>query len=396
MIRACSRLAVLAASICLAATQPGAQPRGDRQLVVTTVGPVEVLYDAQRQGCDVNDIPDAPLRAYRTAEGTIAAFALHYDNRRLVGPDFSALKLECDVVFRGTGNGDPARYDDRAWIAATYTEDGKNVFGLVHHEFQAHAHAGRCTSRDYMACWWNSVFAILSQDGGKSFARVPSPVMAASPEKSEIGQGRHRGFFNPSNIVKTNWGYQSFIATTGWAGQPSGVCLFQAKSLAGGADWRAFSGRGFHARFPDPYSEPMRGETCQPIAPFPAPVGSVTLHEPSGLWLAVFQAAQGMPDGMGGSYPVSGLYSASARDLTRWSAPRLILETKTLYDNPCGESAVRSYPSLVDPASKSRNFETTGDVALLTYSETPVQGCNLRHERRLVARKVRISSFFSQ
>ncbi len=132
-------------------------------------------------------------------------------------------------VFRGTGDGDPARYDDRAWITATYTEDGRNVFGLVHHEFQAHAHPGRCTSRDYMACWWNSVFAILSQDGGKSFARSPSPVMAASPEKSEIGQGRHRGFFNPSNIVKANGAYHTFIATTGWAGNRAVCACFRPK-----------------------------------------------------------------------------------------------------------------------------------------------------------------------
>ncbi len=61
-----------------------------------------------------------------------------------------------------------------------------------------------------------------------------------------------------------------------------------------------------------------------------------------------------MPDGMGGSFQASGFYAASARDLTRWSEPRLILETKTLYDSPCGESLIRSYPSLVDPASTSR------------------------------------------
>jgi hypothetical protein len=394
MIHTCSRMAIVALLACSGAIQLGAQ--GKRELVATPVGPLMVLYDAQRQGCDANDIPDAPLRAYRDAEGSIAAFGLHYENRRLAGPAFDRLKPECTVVFRGNGDANPARYDDRAWIAATYTEDGRNVFGLVHHEFHGHAHPGRCISRDYMACWWNSIFAVISADGGKRFTRAPSSVMAASPEKSEIGQGRHRGFFNPSNIVKANGAYHALIATTGWGGQSSGVCLFQATSLGSGADWRAFTGRSFAARFPDPYSQSLKNETCQPIAPFPAPVGSVTRHEPTGLWLAVFQAAQGMPDGMGGSYPASGFYAASARDLARWSAPRLILETKTLYDSPCGESIIRAYPSLVDPASTSRNFETTGDEALLTYAEMPVEGCHLRHERRLVARKLRISSFFSQ
>lgn len=403
MIRACSRLAspfglaTLGLATCLAMVQvASAESAGETQLVVTPVGPPRVLYDARRQACDVNDIPDAPLRAYRRPDGEIAAFALHHDNRRLVGRSFEHLRLDCTIVFRGRGDADPARYDDRAWLAATYTEDGSRVFGLVHHEYQGHAHPGRCSVRDYLACWWNSVFALLSDDGGQSFRRAPSPVLAASPEKSEIGQGRHRGFFNPSNIVKVRGAYHVLIATTGWPGQPSGVCLFKARTLASGADWRAYAGRGFTARFPDPYSEPLRNQTCQPVGPFPAPVGSLTRHEPTGLWLAVFQAAAGMPDGTGGSYPASGFYIASGRDLIRWSTPRLILETKTLYDNPCGESLVRAYPSLVDPDSTSRNFETTGDLALLTYSETPVQGCNLRHDRRLMARKVRISSFLSQ
>jgi hypothetical protein len=34
------------------------------------------------------------------------------------------------------------------------------------------------------------------------------------------------------------------------------------------------------------------------------------------------------------------------------------------------------------------------DATILTDAETPAQGCKLNHERRLGARKVRISSFF--
>ena len=55
------------------------------------------------------------------------AFALHYENRRLTGKSLLAMKIECPVVYRGTGNGDPAQYDDRLWIAATWTADGKSI-----------------------------------------------------------------------------------------------------------------------------------------------------------------------------------------------------------------------------------------------------------------------------
>jgi hypothetical protein len=103
-----------------------------------------------------------------------------------------------------------------------------------------------------------------------------------------------------------------------------------------------------------------------------------------------------MPDGAGGAHPASGFYTASSRDLIRWSPPVLALETSTLYDSPCGSRVLRSYPSLIDSASTSRNFEDTGDTALLTFAEKRVEGCRVTHERRLLARKVRISAFSAQ
>lgn len=369
----------------------------EMRLVVTPVGPEIVLFNPAKQGCDGNDIPDMPLRAYRDAEGKVAAFALHYENRRLSGPSIEKLSLECPVVFRANRNGDPRRYDDRAWLAATYTEDGTRVFGLVHHEFQADAHKGRCTFPEYIQCWWNAVLGVASRDGGKSFARQNPQVAIATPEPSEAGQGRHRGFFNPSNIVKQGGAYFTLVATTGWAGQSSGVCLFRNDDLEKSGGWRAHDGRGFSARFPDPYgTDRPKAQTCQPVGPFPAPVGSVTRHRNTGLWVAVYQAKKGMPDGQGGSYAASGFYAATSRDLLRWSPPSLVLETPTLYDDPCGARVLRSYPSLVDSAATSRNFEDTGDEALLTFAEKRVEGCRITHERRLVARKVRISTFVAQ
>lgn len=379
---------------CLTLTQPS---RAGTGLVVTPVGPEIVLFDPVKQGCDAGDIPDMPLRAYRDADGKVTAFALHYENRRLSGPSVEMLSLECPVVFRASRKGDPRQYDDRAWLAATYTEDGTRVFGLVHHEFQADAHKGRCTFPEYIQCWWNSVLAVSSRDGGRNFARQSPVVMAASPAPSEIGQGRHRGFFNPSNIVKQNGAYFTLIATTGWQGQPSGVCLFRNQDLEKSGGWRAHDGKSFAAQFPDPYgSDRPRAQICQSVGPFPAPVGSVTRHRGSGLWVAIYQAKAGMPDGAGGSYAVSGFYTATSRDLLRWSAPILALETPTLYDNPCGARVLRSYPALIDSAAQTRNFEDMGDVALLTFAEKRVEGCRITHERKLLARKVRISRPLAQ
>ena len=387
---------VYTALICAAMTQGAAiQAAGAQmQLVATPVGAVQVLFDPKRDGCDGNDVPDAPLRAYRDAADAIVAFGLHFENRRLMGPRLDALKIDCKLVFRGIRSSNPKAYDDRSWITATWTRDGKTIHALAHHEFQAHAHKGRCAFPDYMKCWWNSVLAITSTDGGSSFTKANPAVMAASPEPSEIGQGRHRGFFNPSNIIERGGAYFTLIGTTGWEGQPSGVCLFRTQTLADSSAWRAFDGKAFSVRFPDPYSEDKpNGQTCLPLAPFPAPVGSVTQHRETGLYIAMFQAAEGMPDGHGGTYPQSGFYAASSADLIQWSAPTLVMATKSLYDKPCGESHINSYPVLMDPLARGRNFDDTGDEAMLFFSQMRIDGCSYTHDRVLVARKLRISSF---
>lgn len=377
--------------------------RAETRLVASVVGPAQTVFDPARDACDGHDVPDAPLRAFRDDTGAIRAFGLHFENRRMRGPSLLALKPECPVVFRGNGHGDPARYDDRSWIAATWTDDGRTINGLVHHEFQAHRHAGRCRLPDYLPCWWNSVLGAGSRDGGATFTLNARPVVAATPFRSEIGQGRHRGFFNPSNIVGHRGGHYALIGTTGWSpaeggsDQPGGVCLFRAADLARG-DWRAFDGQGFGARFPDPYGTERRGKParCQPLAPFPAPVGSVVKHRGSGLFLAVFQAKAGMPDGLGGQYRQSGIYTATSRDLLRWSPPDLLMETRTLYDDPCGADVLRSYPVLIDEQAKGRNFDDSGDVAWLFLSEIRITGCDYSPERKLVARKLRISTYRSE
>lgn len=364
----------------------GSAQAAENAYLATPVGPELVIFDPKRDACDGHDVPDMPLRAYRGADGAIHAFALHFENRRMSGRAILALKPECRIVFRGTGNADPAAYDDRAWIAATWTVDGRIVHALVHHEYQAHQHPGRCRFQAYLACWWNSILSIRSEDGGQSFRRAEPPVVAATPFAQEVGQGRHRGFFNPSNIIERDGWHYTLIGTTGWEGQGAGACLFRSRDPAAG-DWRAFDGKGFTARFAGPTARPG-GPACQPVAPFPASVGAVIRHRPSGLYLAIYQASGGSAN-----HPQSGFYLAASPDLVAWNPPTLVLATRTYYDSACGESVIRNYPVLIDEMAQTRNFEDIGDEALLVFAETRVNGCQPTSERRLIARKVRISTF---
>jgi hypothetical protein len=49
-----------------------------------------------------------------------------------------------------------------------------------------------------------------------------------------------------------------------------------------------------------------------------------------------------------------------------------------------------NYPSLLDPRSPSRNFETVGDAPHLYFVEHVQNGCRTGQERNLLRRPVRV------
>ncbi|MDR7038057.1 hypothetical protein J2X36_002812 [Methylobacterium sp. BE186] len=374
-------------------TLPGPAAAGQEPPLssLTLVGPPRTIFKAGRDACDGADVPDAPARAFRDAGGAVAMFGMHYRNRALRGPDLDHLKLDCAVVLESGEKSDPALYDDRSWITATWTEDGRAVAALLHHEYQANEHEGRCPAGTYMACWYNTITAAASGDGGRSFRRASPPaVVAAAPFRQEVDQGRHRGFFNPSNIVaQGRWRYM-LASTTGWdrpgSDQDSGVCLFRTATPDDPTSWRAWTGAGFAAAFPDPYAARARlPDTCRPVAPFPAPVGAVVRHRGTGAFIAVFMAKAG------GEFPQSGFYWTSSRDLLAWDKPRLLMAGATLYDDPCtAPGGLIAYPSLLDPSAEGRNFDDAGDTAILTYATLRTEGCRITSERDLLRRPVAI------
>ena len=372
----------LAATSLVAATASASTNRP----ILLPAGPEEVVFNPKTDACDGYDVPDVPTRAYRDAEGNVRMFTLHFENRALIGKSITALKIDCRIVFRGGWNADPAAFDDKSWIAATWTPDGKTVHGLIHHEYQANAHAGRCVYKDYMPCWYNTILGIRSTNSGQTFEKARRPVVASSPFEQNIGQGRHRGFFNPSNIVSDGTWHYMIASTTGWTGQSGGACLFRTDNIADVTRWRAWNGTGFDTRFGDPYrKEADPSQTCQTLQPFPAPVGSISRHRDSKLWIAAFQA---QADGK--RFGTSGIYIATSPDLLNWSAPQLLKSTKTLYDSPCGAQYLYSYPSLIDQNAETRNFEDIGNTPDLYLSRMRVDGCKHTGDRLLVRIPIKI------
>ncbi len=398
MWRCLSLLLLCAAAPALAqgaSPEEASAPEAPALRVTLAPGAPETVYAAPRDGCDPDDVPDAPVRAFRDAGGGVTMFGLHSDNRALKGPDFAHLRIACAIVYPSHGDADPARYDDRSWIAATWTTDGRAVSALVHHEYQANEHPGRCRFPAYMQCWFNTVLEVRSTDGAADFPR-PAVVVAAAPFRQDVDQGRHRGFFNPSNIVSDGRFTYFMASTTGWSAtvadagpeQAAGVCLFRSATPADPHSWRAWDGRGYTVAYADPYGTRSHPAPCAVIVPFPAPVGSIVRVEPGGTWLAAFQAKADDT-----SFPVPGFYTATSRDLLHWSAPRLLLPGPTLYDDACHVGGpLIAYPVLLDPASPARNFDRAGGSADLYYDVLQTEGCAITGRRSLVRRRVTIDA----
>ena len=271
------------------------------QMKLPATASPEVIFDSTRDGCATEDMPDINARAFRDAKGDIVMFALYDMNRALRGKDLAHLKLDCHVVLASHFDPDPAHYDDRSFLTSTWTTDGQNVVALVHHEYHADMH-GRCSVQTDLGCWYNTILAYHSQDGGKNFVRSHPLVVAAAPFRQDVGQGRHRGFFNPSNIFSDGTYEYFFAATTGWGGQAFGACLFRSATPNNSASWRAYDGHAFTVRYDNPYAPRfVAPKPCAPISPFVFPVGAIVRARASGVWIAVFQAAQNA-----GAFPVDG------------------------------------------------------------------------------------------
>jgi hypothetical protein len=365
---------------------------GESELRVSIEGSPELVYDPKRDACTPSDIPDVNARAVRTADGSVMLTALHFINRALRGPDLDQLKIDCNVVLSSAQSPDPAAYDGRRFITSLWTNDGKNVAALVHNEYHAEHFPGRCLYTDDLPCWYNTVLAFRSANGGESFTKSRPLVLAAAPFRQDVGQGRHRGFFNPSNIFSDGRHTYAFIATTGWNAQPAGTCLFRNADPLNSAGWRAFDGTAFSIRYDDPYSgRSFAPSACAPIGPFGFPVGAVVRHRPSGLFLAIWAAPKNEQE-----RPVDGFYVASSRNLIDWTSPRLLVAGKTMMSPACGpdgrggDGSVIAYPSLLDAEATGRNFDNVGDEAWLYYTAIKVEGCTPGAARVLLRRKIAV------
>ncbi len=204
-------------------------------LTLTVAGPERVLFDQVRDGCERWDIPDAPARAFRDAAGKIVLFAPNFDNRAFVGPSLDKLARDCDVRFEAGGKANPALLDDRSWLHAFYTKDGRDVFALASASFIPYRHKIACAAGTATTdCWYNGLAALQSSDGGETFHYLGAPpdqLVFPPPEAYRDDVADPPGFMTATNIIEWKGALYTIVYRRGAGGDdPSRNCLARADS----------------------------------------------------------------------------------------------------------------------------------------------------------------------
>ena len=384
MIRAAPWMVLLLASAASEARPdaPVAGADGARLPRISLVGDAEVAYRYDRDRCDDLDVPDAPLRAFRDAGGKVVAFASDYTNRPLVGDTLGDLKRQCRSAYEGRHDPRPEAFDDRTWIAATWTDDGRNVVALGHNEYQAQQFPGKCRFGTYKECWYNAVVLLRSGDGGRTFHRADGPAaepVLAAPAPADRYQGHPAGYFNPTNLVRFNGSHFAIVSQLGLgAPESDGSCLLKASRPARLRSWKLLlSGRDSIAAAGNPYGGKPEHPLCVPLRSLQGIVGSIGRIAGTGWFVAfVLDAA--------GSGTLQAFYS---RDLVAWSAPQAVASMASFWSPQCPAGKRYLYPSVVDDSTPSRNFDQLGADPWLFV----VQGdCALSTARDLVRFRLHI------
>jgi hypothetical protein len=377
------------------AAPPGPQVRVEMRVT----GPVVTSTRFRSGACDDQDAPDVPARAYRESTGKVTLIASHDRNRRLRGDSLLALRRDCQVVLEGHNDSRPEHYDGQLWIASTWTPDGRTVHALIHSEYHGNHFPGGCHSNRLTDCWYNAITQAESHDGGGSFQfeRQPRPVVAAVPYRYDPDSRRQTGFFNPTNILHHDNAWYVMAFTEGAGAQKRGNCLLRTDNIADPTAWRAWDGTGFKVRLVDPYSMPLpdpKAHLCQPLV-FGAvnePISSLARDVRTGTFLAL--TVGDLPPASPTDRPRKAIMVSASRDLVTWSSPAFVRAIATPAAHDCRGEAPVAYPSLLDPNSTDRNFETVGATAMIFLTRFNLHptttGCSFDMDRDLIFVPVRI------
>jgi hypothetical protein len=132
----------------------------------TLEGSRSAVFEAPKDSCNQNDIPDSMARAVRDFTGMVHLVAASSEMFQNIGPTLESVQHSCDPAFVSAGDPNPADYNDQVWLSSFYTFDGYTVAALSHTEYHGWQHPGECTTQNIVQCEYDSDTYHLSRDGG--------------------------------------------------------------------------------------------------------------------------------------------------------------------------------------------------------------------------------------
>ena len=331
-----------------------------RSVTLTGFGSAETVFHYTTDHCDPYEIPDAPARAFRDAQGTVNLVVGIDTTRRWVGASLDSVVHQCPVVYDSHRDIQQMNSRYREWFLAPYTVDGLHVYTIIHNEWYGNLIAGsQCGADDQVNGWVNASTLAASHDGGATFIQPsdyiirfsttpfsPSfPCTAAHPT-------RYGYDLFGTNIVAKDGYYYRFADYISDPGTPfrHDECLMRTQDVSSASAWETWMGNDYIKSKTTP---------CQAVANLSTNIWSLTYNTYLHLYVAVGGGSADWID------PGEFFFQTSP-DLMTWSSPVNITGIDSIH--------VLEYPSLIDPADTSRNFENTGQMPYLYYSRVNKDG----------------------
>ncbi|MES2593503.1 MAG: T9SS type A sorting domain-containing protein [Bacteroidota bacterium] len=322
-------------------------------------GTSQIIFDYSVDNCNTIDIPDAPARAFRDAAGKINFIASHYNTWRMTGTSFTSLTKDCTPVMTSHQNSSPGNFNGNEWIVAPYTTDGINIHALVHNEYVPCGNAN--------TCWYNSITYASSADSGKTYTHptAPAHLVAASPYQSPYPTTHAPfGIFGGSNIIFKDGYYYKMVQLESKLLQEWGSGVIRTNNLSDPTSWRGWDGTGYTVQFVNPYTQSGYNAADKILAPVSRNnIGKMCASITYNTYFEKYMVVD-YTNGEVNGVLVNGFFYSLSDDLINWSSRRLILQTTATW--AAGGS---NYPSIIDHADTSRNFEYAGQSCFLYYTK---------------------------
>ena len=366
-----------------------------QEYIADVISSPEVIYNWSAQHCSDGlqpynwDVPDAPVRVYRTYDTDTSYFIssvnlgsrVNYINTSDI--DRYPIIHTCQVYYNSTNNFNVSMFSDREWITATYIIPNTTVlYGLIHMEYHGWSDSSNPCSDPFPACWYNVITLIKSNDNGLTWYypfQPPNHLVAALPYKYFYNQPPF-GWRSPSNIFynqKDGYFYAT-VTTFPYGNQSSGTTIMRTNNIEIPNSWKCWNGTSFSVNIStNPYTTPN-------INPNDYVCNIITNSTyPTILYSTYFDKY--MLVGTTNGYDTAGYGFALSDDLVHWDGWYIIRK-----GYPWNATYNEIYPSFIDLNSTDFNYNTVGEFGYLYYIVSQGQYGNTL-ERSIYRQKIQFS-----